>query len=400
MFHSSILTKIRSIFQKNLGFFEIVYIAKVDGAALKNKQEICNLFINHQNQMDTGIIKHEGKLQSLLVVLFFNTWIISKKGCPLNSKFGSSPVTTLGVVSIYKILSKQDGCLFCLLFLAILNLVLKILWDGYKKEVFFKSFFSDYKTNSFIKLCAFIPNKKNNSINLQKLNKKVKIGFNFPKLFMMIILWPGAQIEEPRHENVVDAAVTIQISVPPIVDDNTRKAFEGVTNAVRLNDKLDKKYFLKNVSNDFAKFNKLTQELDTMIRRLNGESSTYTTFQSDLNQTMTNTFKWKLSFFEELAKSKSNMDTLILDTNLLQNMIEDLPKNINKNNNVAQKNQKTKQMLDEIEKWTIKIKDTFNNTLTSWRTLANEAATLKLKWETIAEHSERFRCEWCAIHLK
>ncbi|ETO27063.1 putative periplasmic protein, partial [Reticulomyxa filosa] len=128
----------------------------------------------------------------------------------------------------------------------------------------------------------------------------------------LLRLEPGAQIE---------------------IRDDTKNTYKNSVDAVRLNKRLKKNKFLKNVRNDFYQFNKLTKELDTMIRRLNGENSTYTAFQSDLNQTMTNTFKWKLSFFEELAKSKSNMDTLILDTNLLQNMIEDLPKNINKNNN-------------------------------------------------------------------
>ncbi|ETO24852.1 hypothetical protein RFI_12306, partial [Reticulomyxa filosa] len=153
--------------------------------------------------------------------------------------------------------------------------------------------------------------------------------------------------------------------------------YKNLVDAVRLNNRLKKNKFLKNVRNDFYQFNKLTQELNTIIRHL--------------NQTMTNTFKWKLRFFEELAKSKSNIDTLILETNLLQNTIKNLPKNLDRFSNTAQKNQTTKQMLDEIEKWAIKIRRTFNDTLTSWRTLANNADDLKQKWKIIAENSEGFR---------
>ncbi|ETO07889.1 hypothetical protein RFI_29502, partial [Reticulomyxa filosa] len=143
-------------------------------------------------------------------------------------------------------------------------------------------------------------------------------------------------------------------------------------------------HFLKKTRADFKEFNKLTQKLSRNIRHSEA-------FQNDLRETMTNTLQWKLKFFEELAKSRSNVDILIIKTKQLKIMMNELPKDLNRECDVRQNIQKTKEMIDNIEEWVDEISSRFNDVMPMWRTIINDADTLQQKWENISTDSEEFR---------
>ncbi|ETO24851.1 hypothetical protein RFI_12305 [Reticulomyxa filosa] len=113
--------------------------------------------------------------------------------------------------------------------------------------------------------------------------------------------------------------------------------------------------------------------------------------KKDLEDTMEETSNWRLSLVKELAKSKVRIDTSITIARRLKSTMTRLRKEINQESNISIRNCKTKKISKKIKKWGGMVEKNFQETMTSWKTIWQDAENLRIKWGELYTSFEQFR---------